>query len=305
MSEAVERILANYAGESPGVLGNLRRILEHGRLGGTGRLVILPVDQGFEHGPARTYQPNPPAYDPEYHAALAVESGCNAYAAPLGFIEAVASRYAGKLPLILKVNNSDSLGGPEAPCSALTSSVQDALRLGCSAIGFTIYPGSGLRNEMYEQIRDLIREARAAGLPTVIWSYARGSMSKEGETGLDIIAYCAQIACQLGAHMVKVKPPTAFIEQDAARKHYETIPHATLEERIRHVVQAAFANKRIVIFSGGAAKGREAVLEEIAAIAKGGGYGSIVGRNAFQRPHEESLQLLSEIMGIYEKAASA
>ncbi|MAQ13551.1 MAG: fructose-bisphosphate aldolase [Sandaracinus sp.] len=302
MTEAVEKILANYAGESPGVIGNLRRLLNHGRLGGTGKMVILPVDQGFEHGPARTFGPNPAGYDPAYHAKLAVESGCNGYAAPLGFIEAIAHEYAGAIPLILKVNNSDGLGGPESPCSALTSSVEDALRLGCSAIGYTIYPGSDHRNEMYRDLRDLIAEARSVGLPTIVWAYARGQMPKEAETAVDVIAYSAQIACQLGAHVVKVKPPTEVVWQDAAKKHYEDIPVGTLKERIAHVVQSCFNGKRIVIFSGGAAKGTDAVLEEIQSIADGGGFGSIVGRNAFQREHGESLKLLGDIMDIYAKA---
>jgi len=299
-TSAVEGILANYAGETPGVVGNLRRILNHGRLGGTGKIVILPVDQGFEHGPARTYGPNPPTYDPAYHAKLAVESGCNAYAAPLGMIEAVAHDFAGDLPLILKVNNSDTLGGPESPCSALTSAVPDALRLGCCAIGYTIYPGSEHRNRMYEDLRNLIRDARAVGLPTIVWSYARGNMPKEAETSVDVIAYAAQIACQLGAHVVKVKPPTEVVWQEAAKKHYESIPHATLTERIQHVVQSCFDGKRIVIFSGAASKGREAVLEDVKSVAAGGGFGSIMGRNAFQREHAEALSLLDDVMKIYE-----
>lgn len=303
MSEKVERILANYAGENPGVIGNLRRMLEHGRLGGTGKLVILPVDQGFEHGPARTFGPNPPGYDPRYHAQLALESGCNAYAAPLGFIESIAHEYSGKLPLILKVNNSDSLGGNEGPCSALTSGVEDALRLGCNAIGFTIYPGSSQRNEMYDQLRSLIADARAVGLPTVVWSYPRGSMSKDGETAIDVVAYAAQIACQLGAHVVKVKPPTALVELKDNKKPYEKIDVSTLDKRIAHILQACFNGKRIVIFSGGAAKGTEEVLEEIRGIAAGGGFGSIVGRNAFQRPKDESIALLHQIMDIYAKHA--
>ena len=305
MTKAVERILANYAGENPGVLGNLRRLLNHGRLGGTGKLVILPVDQGFEHGPARSFAPNPAGYDPAYHPRLAVESGCNAYAAPLGFIEAIAHRYAGELPLILKVNNSDSLGGPDAPCSALTSAVPDALRLGCAAIGYTIYPSSGLRNRMYEDLRDLIREARAVGLPTLVWSYPRGALDKDGETAIDVIAYAAQIACQLGAHVVKVKPPTEVVAEAAAKKSYESIPIGTLAERARHVVQSAFDGKRIVIFSGGPAKGTDAVLEEIRGLAEGGAYGSIVGRNAFQRSPEDAKKLLSDIMDIYAAAAAS
>jgi len=299
MSERVEKILSNYAGENPGVLGNLRRMLSTGTLAGTGKMVILPVDQGFEHGPGRTFEPNPAGYDPEYHAHLAVASGCNAYAAPLGFIEAVASRYAGRIPLILKVNNSDILAKTAAPISAVTSSVQDALRLGCSAIGFTIYPGSPARNEMYEQIRAMIAEARSVGLPTIMWAYARGGMSKDGETAVDIIAYAAHIACQLGAHVVKVKPPTGFLERDDSRKYYEKIPHETLEERIRHVVKSCFDGKRIVIFSGGEAKGTEEVLAEIRQIHAGGGFGSIMGRNAFQRPEAESIKLLQDAMAIY------
>jgi len=303
MSERVEQILANYAGENPGVIGNLRRLLNTGRLAGTGKIVILPVDQGFEHGPARSFAPNPPGYDPAYHPALAVEAGCNGYAAPLGFIESIAHRYAGELPLILKVNNSDSLGGPDTPCSALTSAVDDAVRLGCSAIGYTIYPGSGLRNQMYQDLRDLISEARAAGLPSIVWSYPRGNMPKEAETAIDVAAYAAQIACQLGAHVVKVKAPSEVVFQDAAKKSYENIPIGTLAERIRHVVQSAFNGKRIVIFSGGATKGTEAVLEEVGEIAKGGGYGSIVGRNAFQRSETDAVKLLHDIMDLYAAQA--
>lgn len=301
MTESVERILRNYTSEAPGVRANLYRMLNHGTLAGTGKLVILPVDQGFEHGPARSFAPNPEGYDPAYHPSLAVEAGCNAYAAPLGFIESIAGEYAGKLPLILKLNNSDSLGGPDQPWPALTGSVQDALRLGCSAIGFTIYPGSDNRNSMYREIRDLIREAREAGLPTVIWSYPRGGkLSKEGETAVDVVAYGAQIACQLGAHIVKVKPPTDHVEQDAARKYYKEIPISTLSERVSHVVKAAFNGKRIVIFSGGAAKGTEDVLEEIKQIKEGGANGSIMGRNSFQRSRADGANLLKRVIEIYK-----
>src|SRR5215813_2063403 len=219
MTDRVREILSWYTSENPGVLNNLARIMNAGRLAGTGKFVILPVDQGFEHGPARSFAPNPPGYDPRYHFELAIDSGCNAYAAPLGFIEAGAAEYAGRIPTILKLNNSDTLSKGEDPCPAVTGSVMDALRLGCTAIGFTIYPGSSFRNTMYQQIRELIEEGRSFGLPTVIWSYPRGSgLSKEGETAIDVCAYAAQIACQLGAHVVKVKPPKDFIEQAEAKK---------------------------------------------------------------------------------------
>ena len=300
MSEAVEKILANYEGENPGVIGNLRRMLNHGTLGGTGKMEILPVDQGIEHGPGRTFGPNPAGYDPGYHPMLATEAGCNAYAAPLGFIEAIARQYAGTLPLILKVNNSDSLADVGGFQSALTSQVRDAVRLGCSAIGFTIYPGSKFRNVMYQQIRDLIAEARQAGLPTVMWAYARGNMDKDAETAVDVIAYAAHTACQLGAHVVKVKPPTAHLAREDARKVYESIPTETLADRIRHVKQAAFDGRRIVIFSGGAAKDTDSVLEDIRQIHAGGGDGSIMGRNAFQRPLPEAKALLASVMAIYK-----
>jgi class I fructose-bisphosphate aldolase len=302
MTERVKEILSWYAGNTPGTLANIARLLNHGRLGGTGRLVILPVDQGFEHGPARSFAPNPAGYDPRYHFELALAAGCNAYAAPLGFLEAGAAEFAGEIPLILKLNNSDSLSGGSDPCPAITGSVGDALRLGCAAIGFTIYPASAARNEMYEQIRDLAEEAKSVGLAVVVWSYPRGSgISKEGETAIDVVAYAAQIAAQLGAHFIKVKPPTAHIEQAAAKKVYEKerIPTATLTERVRHVVQSAFNGRRIVIFSGGEAKETSAILDEVRAIRDGGGFGSIIGRNSFQRPKDDALKFLGTVMDIY------
>ena len=302
MTERVREILSWYTSDNPGTRTNIARLLNHGRLGGTGHLVILPVDQGFEHGPARSFAPNPPGYDPRYHFDLALAAGCNAYAAPLGFIEAGAAEYAGEIPLILKLNNSDSLFGGNDPCPAITGSVDDALRLGCAAIGFTIYPASAARNEMYAQLRALAEEAKRKGLAVVVWSYPRGSgISKEGETAIDVVAYAAQIAAQLGAHLIKVKPPTAHIEQAAAKKVYEKerVPTATLAERVRHVVQSAFGGRRIVIFSGGEAKETSAILDEVRAISDGGGFGSIIGRNSFQRPREEAVKFLHTVMDIY------
>ncbi|HEX9011274.1 MAG TPA: class I fructose-bisphosphate aldolase [Holophagaceae bacterium] len=300
----VREILSWYSSENPGVKANLARIMNHGRLAGTGKFVILPVDQGFEHGPSRSFAPNPGGYDPRYHVELAIEAGCNAYAAPLGFIEHVASEYAGEIPLILKLNNSDTLSKGHEPCSAITGSVEDALRLGCAAIGYTIYPGSGARNEQYEALRELILEAKSVGLPSVVWSYPRGAgLTKEGETAVDVCGYAAQIAAQLGAHIIKVKPPKDVIEQAEAKKVFEkyAIPTATLKDRIAHVVQSAFNGRRIVIFSGGEAKGTDEVLKEVAEIAAGGAFGSIMGRNAFQRPKKEAIELLHAVMDLYKK----
>jgi fructose-bisphosphate aldolase, class I len=301
-SARVREILSWYGSDSPGTLTNLSRLLRHGRLGGTGRMVILPVDQGFEHGPARSFSMNPAAYDPRFHFQLAIDSGCSAYAAPLGFLEAGAREFAGEIPLILKLNNRDSLLEEKDPKQAVTGSIHDAMRLGCVAIGYTIYPGSAHRLEMYEQLRALSEEAKRAGLVVVVWSYARGgALSKEGETGIDVIAYAAHIAAQLGAHIVKVKLPTAHIEQKAAKDAYEknAVPVGSLAERVRHVVQSTFDGRRIVIFSGGAATADDAVLTEARAIREGGGFGSIIGRNSFQRKKPDAIKLLGKIMDIY------
>lgn len=303
MNDRVQEILSWYTNENPGVRTNLARMLNHGRLAGTGKMVILPVDQGFEHGPARSFAPNPAGYDPRYHFQLAIEAGCNAYAAPLGFLEAAVSDYCGEVPLILKCNNHDTLNDEKDPISAITADVGDALRLGCVAVGYTIYPGSSERVTMYEQLRGLAEEAKAAGLAVVVWSYPRGSsLTKEGETAIDVVAYAAQIAAQLGANVIKVKLPSAKVELVEAQKVYQKyeIPIATLAERVHHVIQSSFNGRRIVIFSGGAAAADEQVFTEARAIRDGGGFGSIIGRNSFQRKREDALKFLNTIMGIYE-----
>ena len=304
ITRKVKAILDNYGADSPGVKANLARILMQGKLGGTGKLVILPVDQGLEHGPARSFAVNPDAYDPHYHYQLAIDAGLSAYAAPLGMIEAGADKFAGQIPTIMKINSSNSLArGGDAPSQAITGSVAEALRLGCSAVGFTIYPGSDAAFDMIGQFQDMAAEAKALGLAVVLWSYPRGGgLSKPGETALDVAAYAAHMAALLGAHIIKVKPPSDHLEQDAARAVYESVgvDRTTLAERTRHIMQASFAGRRIVVFSGGAAKDREGLMEEIRGLRNGGANGSIIGRNTFQRPREEALDLLSEIIGIYK-----
>lgn len=303
MSDEVRRILSCYEADNPGTKANLARMLNHGRLAGTGKMVILPVDQGFEHGPARSFAVNPAGYDPHYHFRLAVESGCNAFAAPLGMLETGAATFAGEVPLILKVNSANSLSrDKEAATQAVTAGIDDALRLGCAGIGFTIYPGSDRAFEMYEDLRDLTEEAKAKGLAVVVWSYPRGgTLSSAGETAIDVVAYGAHMACLLGAHVVKVKLPSDHIEQAEARKAYDKakIDVSTLSKRVAHVVQSCFNGRRIVIFSGGAAKeDLNAVYDEVRAIRDGGGQGSIIGRNSFQRPRDEAVKMLTTIMDI-------
>lgn len=300
VTPAVKKILSHYESDNPGTKASLCRILMQGKLGGTGKMVILPVDQGFEHGPARSFAINPEAYDPHYHYQLAVDSGCSAYAAPLGMLEAGADTFAGAIPLILKMNSANSL--ITAKDQSVNASIKDALRLGCSAIGFTIYPGSDMMLEQQEEIRALSEEAKSYGIATVIWSYARGAgISKDGETAIDIIAYGAHMAALLGAHIIKVKLPTDHLELPEAKKVYEAnkIQVGTQAERVRHIMQCTFNNKRIVVFSGGAAKSEDSVFEDARAIFEGGGNGSIIGRNCFQRPRAEALAMLDRIMNIY------
>lgn len=304
VSQKVRKILSYYESDNPGTKTNLARLLVQGRLGNTGRMIILPVDQGFEHGPGRSFAMNEAAYDPHYHIKLAVDAGLSAFAAPLGMLEAVAQSYAGSIPTILKMNSGNSLiDSSRSPDQAITASVQDALKLGCSAIGFTIYPGSPASHDMFEEIRELSEEAKACGLAVVIWSYPRGNISKQGETAIDIVAYGAHMACLLGAHIIKVKLPSDHLENEEAKKVYleQKIPIKTLEERVRHVAQCCFKGRRLVVFSGGEAKEPKEIYQEAQAIHKGGGNGSIIGRNCFKRPREDALNLLAAMIQEYKK----
>jgi class I fructose-bisphosphate aldolase len=302
VTQRVKKILSHYESDNPGTKGNLARILMEGKLGGTGKLVILPVDQGFEHGPARSFSPNPAAYDPHYHFQLAIDAGLSAYAAPLGMIEAGADTFAGAIPTILKVNSANSLATDKN--QAVTGSVNDALRLGCAAIGFTIYPGSEFAFDLMEEIREMAEEAKAAGLAVVIWSYPRGpNLDKAAETAFDICAYAAHMAALLGAHIIKVKPPTAVVSLEAAKKSYENVDGSTMAKRVEHVVQSCFGGRRIVVFSGGESKSLDGLYEEIRGLRDGGANGSIIGRNTFQRPREEALAMLGKIIEIYQGKA--
>ena len=299
ITPAVKAILANYESDNPGVKANLARILMQGRLRGTGKLIILPVDQGFEHGPARSFAVNAPAYDPHYHFQMAIDAGLSAYAAPLGMLEAGASTFAGQIPTILKCNSSNSWAS--SANQALTGGVDDALRLGCSAIGFTIYPGSDDVFDMMEEIKELSAEAKSVGIPTVLWSYPRGGMlPKAGELALDVGAYAAHMAALLGAHIIKVKLPSNHIEQADAKKAYEGTDWSAQSDRVAHVVKSCFNGRRIVVFSGGAAKGEDAVFQDARDIRDGGGNGSIIGRNTFQRSREDALAMLDRLIRIYQ-----
>ena len=300
-TDKVVKILNNYENTNAGVKSNLGKILMSGALGGTGKLLILPVDQGHEHGPDKSFFPNPSSYDPNYHYEIAVNAKLSAYAAPYGFLEAGADRFAGQIPTILKINSSNSLN--DQKYQSINGSVKEALKLGCCAVGFTIYPGSEYQYDMIEEFKEIATEASEYGLPSVLWSYPRGGkISKEGETAIDIIGYAAHIAAQLGAHLIKVKPPSSYIENQDLRSNpnYSENNFKSLSDRIAHIKKCAFNSRRIVVFSGGNAKNTQELLEEIKQINLGGGNGSIIGRNTFQRPKQEAMELLKNIIEIYK-----
>lgn len=312
-----ERILAFYKHENYGVQTNLVRILSAGILGKkkTGKLMILPVDQGFEHGPLKSFSKNEEAFDPLYLLKLAIEGQFNAFAAPIGLLQNGLEgffnsvnltrdyqNFIGQIPLILKINSSNSLlPDKNKNNQAITASVKDALRLGCSAVGFTIYPGSSFCNEMIEEVKEMIKEAKSLGLATVVWSYARGEeLKKEHETALDVICYSAHIAALLGADIIKVKLPSKEFKDEKLKEEYKNLDINSLSVRVNLVKQSCFYGKKIVIFSGGEAKKEKDILDEITAINTGFGDGSIIGRNMFQRPFEEALELCGKITDIYQ-----
>lgn len=299
----VKQILENYEADNAATKNNLARLLMQGKLAGTGKLLILPVDQGVEHGPARSFAANPEAYDPHYHYKLAIDAGLSAYAAPLGALECGAFTYGDQIPTILKLNNANSLN--DIKNQAITGSVKEAVRLGCIGIGYTIYPGSDHCYEQINILQDIICEAKEAGLISIVWSYPRGGpfLEKVDETAVDVCAYGAHIAAQLGAHIIKVKPPSDHLCLGAAKKVYEEqeIDISTLVKRTQHIMQAAFAGRRLVLFSGGEPTDEENLFQTFQNLNDGGASGAIIGRNIFQRKREEALAILEKVTNIFNQ----
>lgn len=296
---SIANIISHYVHQSPGLRANLYRILMHGAVGGTGRLVILPVDQGLEHGPDVSFKPNPEAYDPSYHFELAIKAKLSAYAAHYSWLQSCVDRYIGKIPLILKLNANNALNKSQDPEQVLINCPKDAVQLGCSAVGITIYPGSTSFNKSIYEIKEVIKESKSMGLPVVMWAYPRGSSIKS-PTAIDISAYSAHIACALGADIIKLKLPTNELNSElSADSSAASDQFSTIESRVAHVMRAAFNYTRLVVFSGGVAKSDQQIIEEARGIRLGGGSGSMIGRNAFQRSAKKALLLLQNICAEY------
>jgi class I fructose-bisphosphate aldolase len=305
ITQRVKKFLTGLEGDNVGTKTNLARLLTEGRLGGSGSIIALAVDQGFSDGPALSFAQNPRSYDPHYHFQLAVDGQVSALAAPLGVLESGADTFAGTVPLILKMNSpgTQSTHYTQGISGGITASVSDALRLGCAAIGCTV---SSESDSSYEEIRALIEEAKASGLAVIIWSHpVGGNFSVEGETALDTVAHGAHMAALLGAHMVCVKVPTNHLEDQERKLFYAKhgISMHTVSDRVRHVRQACFNGRRMVLFSLSDKESDEEMLEEIRGIRDGGANGCILGRVSFQRPFDDGLEMLDQVIKVYQGKA--
>ena len=303
MNQIIQKIINHYSSDIPAVRQNLYKILTHGALRHTGKIVMYSIDQGFEIGPDQVFGEFPHGFDPFFHFKLACGGRLNALAAPLGILEASVDQFLGKIPLVLKLNSNNNMMPQDSAkrYQAITASVDDAVRLGCTGIGFTIYPGSEDSYSMYEEVAEIAKEAKSKGLVVIIWSYPKSpDMQKIDEICIDLTGYAIHIASLLGAHIIKAKLPSDKIWNKNLIKQFQHVDLTSLENRIRHVLRCAFAKKRIVLFSGGEKTSDEDFLSSIHAIQNSGGFGSVIGRNFFQRSFADGLSLIENVVNIYK-----
>jgi fructose-bisphosphate aldolase, class I len=278
---------------TPGKRTRLRRLLfEFGP--GNGTLMLLPIDQGIEHGP-RDFFPNPASKDPEYQFRLAAEAGYSALACQIGMAEKYYPDYAGQVPLILKVNGKTDVPPSEEALSTVNASVEDAVRLGADAVGYTLYVGSPRQDEDLLQLRDVRQDCDRYGMPLVIWAYPRGSAidKKGGRDSFYAIDYAARLAMEMGADVVKLNLPKINPEKDKDAPAPYNEMEVSQEEAIRQCVESA--GRSLVVLSGGSKIGDEKVLEQTRFIMQAGGSGVIYGRNVWQREWSEALEIIEQI----------
>jgi class I fructose-bisphosphate aldolase len=278
----------------------LHRILyEHGP--GHGMALILPIDQGIEHGPVDFFT-NPDSADPEYQLRLCAEGGYSAIAFHYGPASKYMRPYAGRVPLILKINGKTNIPPDSAPLSGLTATVEDAVRLGADAVGYTLYVGSPRQDEDIRQCMEVRRACDALGMPLIVWSYPRGEAidRKGGRDSLYAVDYAARVACELGADVVKLNVPE-FDDKAAA----SPAPYNTLRLEYRAAVEKVVrsAGRTLVLFSGGSRIGDGDLLEKARHCMEAGATGLIFGRNMWQRPIADALRVTSEIKRIMLETA--
>ncbi len=278
---------------SPGKRTRLRRLLfEFGP--GNGTLMLLPIDQGIEHGP-RDFFPNPASKDPEYQFRLAAEAGYSALACQIGMAEKYYPDYAGQVPLILKVNGKTDVPPSDDALSTTNSSVEDAVRLGADAVGYTLYVGSPRQDQDLLQLRQVRQDCDRYGMPLVIWAYPRGAAldAKGGQSTFYAIDYAARMAMEMGADVVKLNMPKIDPEKDKLTPAPYNEMDVTQDEAIRQCVESA--GRALVVLSGGSKISDEKVLEQTRFIMQAGGSGVIYGRNVWQREWSEALEIVEQI----------
>ena len=277
---------------APGKRTRLRRLLfEFGP--GQGTLMLLPIDQGIEHGP-RDFFPNPASKDPEYQFRLAAEAGYSALACQIGLAEKYYPDYAGQVPLILKVNAKTDIPPSDRAFSSCNASVEDAVRLGADAVGYTLYVGSPRQDEDLAQLRTVREDCDRYGMPLVIWSYPRGEAveSKGGQTSFYAIDYAARLAMEMGADVVKLNFPKFSDKDKEAPAPYNEMD-VSPEEAVGQIV--ASAGRSLVVLSGGSRTDDETVLSHTRTIMESGGSGVIFGRNVWQREWSDALEIIEQI----------
>src|SRR5687767_843591 len=281
---------------SPGKRTRLRRLLfEFGP--GHGTLLLLPIDQGIEHGP-RDFFPNPDSKDPEYQFRLAAEAGYSAIACQIGLAEKYYPDYAGQVPLLLKVNGKTDLPPSDAALSTTNASVEDAVRLGADAVGYTLYVGSPRQDEDLHQLKGVREDCDRFGMPLVIWAYPRGSAvaAKGGQNSFYAIDYAARLAMEMGADVVKLNMPKPDPEKDKDSPAPYNELGWSQSEAIQHCVESA--GRSLVVLSGGSKIDDDKLLEQTRMILQAGGSGVIYGRNVWQRGHSEATEIIEQIKGI-------
>jgi fructose-bisphosphate aldolase, class I len=278
---------------APGKRTRLRRLLfEFGP--GNGTLLLLPIDQGIEHGP-RDFFPNPASKDPEYQFRLAAEAGYSALACQIGLAEKYYPDYAGQVPLILKVNGKTDVPSSDDAFSTTNASVEDAVRLGADAVGYTLYVGSPRQDADLHQLKGVREDCDRYGMPLVIWAYPRGSAieQKGGRDSFYAIDYAARMAMEMGADVVKLNMPkiNPDTDKDAPAPYNEM--GVDQAEAIRHCVESA--GRSLVVLSGGSKADDDVVLQNTKMVAEAGGSGVIFGRNVWQREWNDALEIIEQI----------
>jgi class I fructose-bisphosphate aldolase len=287
-------------GLSPGKKARLRRLLYHHGPGG-GTLLVLPIDQGLEHGPVDFFV-NPAALDPEYQFQLAKDGNFSAIALHIGLAEKYYHEFAGEVPLILKLNGKTSIPPDNEAFSALTGSVEDAVRLGADAVGYTVYVGSPAQDRDFDQFSEVREEADRFGMPVIVWAYPRGdSVAKRGgKESLYAVDYAARVALELGADIVKVNYPVRSEKDSQSPPPYNTLD-LTPEASFRKVVESA--GRALVLVSGGEKVGDAELLEKVRSSMHAGATGIIFGRNLWQRPRADALALTRQLHAIFREYA--